>query len=295
LRCSKIIFETQVITPQSGVLSRRKNTMSVRAWMNGVLGGIPPRLDCKKHIELRKWRNHVRKGVGLHKWVPRLWPWGSIWIKITSGKRSTQLCSSIKFLKKKQKSRRAKRKRKQARKALKRKSVKRWKVRPLKNKKSSKRKRRVPVKRKKAKQKSKPAKKLIKRKKSKKSSPKKKPKIKKKQVKRKVKEASQKPKRKQIFKQKPVSVKEDEEPKGVLIGEITHYFSKIKVVVLKMTKGNVKVGDQILIKGNSTHFTQRIDSLQIESVDVKTAKKGQLVGLKVKKKAREGDKVLKLK
>ena len=34
--------------------------------------------------------------------------------------------------------------------------------------------------------------------------------------------------------------------------------------------------------------------MQIESVDVKTAKKGSLIGLKVAKKAREGDLVYKV-
>jgi len=82
--------------------------------------------------------------------------------------------------------------------------------------------------------------------------------------------------------------------KGILVGEITHFFSKIQVVVIKVKRGDISAGDQIHIKGKQTDFIQKIDSLQIESVDVKKAKKGQLAGLKVKKPAREGDQVFKL-
>ena len=78
------------------------------------------------------------------------------------------------------------------------------------------------------------------------------------------------------------------------VGEVTHYFSRIEVCVVKMTQGRVNVGDKICIKGHSTDFSQKILSLQIENSDVKTARKGQLVGLKVKSKVREGDKVFKL-
>jgi len=75
------------------------------------------------------------------------------------------------------------------------------------------------------------------------------------------------------------------------IGVITHYFSKIQVVVIKLTR-ELKVGERIHIKGRSSDFVQSVKSLQIESVDVKVAKKGQLVGLRVNKIAKEGDLVL---
>ena len=81
----------------------------------------------------------------------------------------------------------------------------------------------------------------------------------------------------------------------VCIGEITHYFSRIQVVVLKITGGKLCVGENIRIQGKGTDFAQKVQSLQIESVDVKSANKGQLVGLKVRKKARPGDKVYKIK
>ncbi len=81
---------------------------------------------------------------------------------------------------------------------------------------------------------------------------------------------------------------------GVLVADITHYFSKIMVCVLKMRR-SLAAGDTIRIKGRKTDFVQKVESLQIESIDVKTARKGQLVGLKVKEACKEGDLVFKVK
>lgn len=75
------------------------------------------------------------------------------------------------------------------------------------------------------------------------------------------------------------------------VGTITHYFSRIEVVVIKLSKAGIAVGDRIHVVGATTDFTQRVKSLQIESIDVSLAKKGALVGLKVEKRAKEGDKV----
>jgi len=79
----------------------------------------------------------------------------------------------------------------------------------------------------------------------------------------------------------------------VCVAQITHFFSKISVVVLDM-QGVLSVGDMVHIKGRHTDFTQKIDSIQIESVNVQKARKGQLVGVKMKQKCRVGDKVYKI-
>ena len=92
---------------------------------------------------------------------------------------------------------------------------------------------------------------------------------------------------------KPLSLKPSEAP-GILTGEITHYFSKISVVVIKMSHGSLTIGNRIRIQGKGADFVQKVGSLQIESQDVKVAPKGQLVGLKVIKPAKPGDKVFKL-
>ncbi|MFA5087410.1 MAG: hypothetical protein WC552_00075 [Candidatus Omnitrophota bacterium] len=82
--------------------------------------------------------------------------------------------------------------------------------------------------------------------------------------------------------------------KEILSGEITHYFSRIMVCVVKVTGGSLRVGDLLHIRGPKTDFVQKIESLQIESVDVPVAPKGKLAGLKVRQEAREGDRVYKV-
>ncbi len=78
------------------------------------------------------------------------------------------------------------------------------------------------------------------------------------------------------------------------IADITHFFSKISVGVFKMTKGEVKAGDKVRIKGSSTDFVQTVKSIQIESVDVRSARRGQLAGIKVDRPARPGDKAYRI-
>jgi putative protease len=78
------------------------------------------------------------------------------------------------------------------------------------------------------------------------------------------------------------------------IGKITHYFSKINVGVLEITKGNVQVGDTLHIKGHTTDYYQKIQSMQVEHATVESAEKGMQVGLKVESSVREGDLVFKV-
>lgn len=74
------------------------------------------------------------------------------------------------------------------------------------------------------------------------------------------------------------------------IGEVIHYFDKIKVAVVKFSK-EAKEGDVVVFRGPHTEFSQELDSMQIDHKAVKTAKKGQEAGVRVSEKAREGDKV----
>jgi putative protease len=80
---------------------------------------------------------------------------------------------------------------------------------------------------------------------------------------------------------------------GKLIGEITHYFSKISVAVIKLTD-SLKVGDEIRIAGGDVDFSQKVDSMEVDREKIEKAKSGDSVGLKVEQKVREGYKVYKL-
>lgn len=79
-----------------------------------------------------------------------------------------------------------------------------------------------------------------------------------------------------------------------LIGKVSHYFDNIKVAVIDL-KNNLKIGETIRITGGEqTDFTQIVKSMESEHKKVARAKKGDLVGMKVKEKVREGYKVYKL-
>ncbi len=91
-------------------------------------------------------------------------------------------------------------------------------------------------------------------------------------------------------KKETVSPKKADKP----IGEITHYFSNIEVAVIKLASP-LKEGEEIrVVGGEETDFTQLASSMQIDHKEVKSAKKGDSVGLKVKEKVREGYKVYKV-
>lgn len=84
-----------------------------------------------------------------------------------------------------------------------------------------------------------------------------------------------------------------EEKLGEEIGKVTHYFTKIWVAVVELS-GDLKVGDKIRVKGATSDFKQKVDSMQIEHEKIKEAKAGQSIGMKVKEHAREGDTVYKV-
>lgn len=83
------------------------------------------------------------------------------------------------------------------------------------------------------------------------------------------------------------------EKKEKELGKVKHYFSKIGVAVIEMSKGSISVGDKVHIKGATTDFNQDIKSMQIEHERVEKAKKGQSIGLKVDEPVREHDTVFK--
>ena len=76
------------------------------------------------------------------------------------------------------------------------------------------------------------------------------------------------------------------------IGKITHYFAKISVGVIELDKGELHVGDTIHIKGHTTDFYQKVQSMQIEHQSTQSIKKGESAGLKVESPVREHDLVL---
>ena len=80
----------------------------------------------------------------------------------------------------------------------------------------------------------------------------------------------------------------------VELGKITHYFSKIGVAAILITNEKLCVGDTIHIKGHTSDFTQKVDSMQIDNKPVTEAGVGQSVGMRVAEHARQHDMVYKV-
>ena len=83
-------------------------------------------------------------------------------------------------------------------------------------------------------------------------------------------------------------------PPGERIGIVTHYFSHLSVAVVKLESARLRVGDTIHIRGHTTDFKQRIDSLQVNHASVQEVGPGDDFGLKVREHAREHDIVYKV-
>ncbi len=79
------------------------------------------------------------------------------------------------------------------------------------------------------------------------------------------------------------------------IGLVTHYFSHLSVAIVRLETGNVREGDVVHIKGHTSDFTQRVESMEVDHVRVSEARPGQSFGLRVQEHAREHDVVYKTK
>jgi putative protease len=75
------------------------------------------------------------------------------------------------------------------------------------------------------------------------------------------------------------------------VGKVEKFFGKISVAAIRITAGEVKVGDTIHIKGHTTDFEQTVDSMQVEHASVQKVVPGDEVGIKTKEKVHENDSV----
>lgn len=91
---------------------------------------------------------------------------------------------------------------------------------------------------------------------------------------------------------KAKDTKKEEKVEGAMVGKITHYYDSLEVGIIELVD-SLKVGDKIKIKGHTTEIDQGADSMQVDHKDVDSAKKGDVIGIKVNGRVREGDKVYK--
>jgi translation initiation factor IF-2 len=78
------------------------------------------------------------------------------------------------------------------------------------------------------------------------------------------------------------------------VGKVIQFFAKPSVAAIEITAGTVSLGDTIHIKGATTDFEQKVESMEIDRSPVPSATVGQAVGIKVKDRVRPHDAVFKL-
>ncbi len=93
---------------------------------------------------------------------------------------------------------------------------------------------------------------------------------------------------KKVKKLAKVSSLKPQQIKSKAVGKVIHYFSNIKVAVVKVVSP-IKVGDSIrIVGGEDTDFKQKVASMEINHKKVKMVKKGKEAGMKEKEKVNEG-------
>jgi hypothetical protein len=81
---------------------------------------------------------------------------------------------------------------------------------------------------------------------------------------------------------------------GERIGVVTHYYGAPMVAIVKLETGTLRVGDSIHIRGHTSDFSQRVESLQVDHAPVNEVGPQDDFGIKVREHAREHDVVYKL-
>jgi putative protease len=77
------------------------------------------------------------------------------------------------------------------------------------------------------------------------------------------------------------------------VGKVTHYYNKAGVAIVEV-EGSIKVGDMVKFQGHGADFEQPLDSIQVNHEQVQSAKKGDVIGVKVASEVKEGTEVEKV-
>ena len=78
------------------------------------------------------------------------------------------------------------------------------------------------------------------------------------------------------------------------VGVIVKFFAKPSVAAIQVTRGTIKVGDVLKYSGHTTDFTETVTSMQVDNAPVEEVETGAMVGIQVKERVRENDKVYKV-
>jgi len=79
-----------------------------------------------------------------------------------------------------------------------------------------------------------------------------------------------------------------------LIGTVVHFFKGPSVAVVRLTDGELAVGDRVRFHGHTTEFTEQVNSMEVDHKKVERAKVGEEVAIQVTDRARQPDQVFKV-
>ncbi len=79
----------------------------------------------------------------------------------------------------------------------------------------------------------------------------------------------------------------------VEIGKVSDFFKKPVVAGIDLT-APLKIGEKIHVKGHTTDQELTVQSMQIDNREIKEAKAGDSVGVKIRDRVRHGDLVYKI-
>ena len=78
------------------------------------------------------------------------------------------------------------------------------------------------------------------------------------------------------------------------VGVVVKFFAKPSVAAIEVTSGSIKTGDILKYKGHTTDFDEQVTSMEKDNQSIDEANVGDLIGIKVKDRVRENDKVYKV-
>ncbi len=78
------------------------------------------------------------------------------------------------------------------------------------------------------------------------------------------------------------------------VGVVVKFFVKPSVAAIEVTNGSIKKGDLLKYKGHTTDFDEEVTSIEKDNQVIEEANVGDLIGIKVKDRVRENDKVYKV-
>jgi len=78
------------------------------------------------------------------------------------------------------------------------------------------------------------------------------------------------------------------------VGRVINFFNRLSVAAIEITNGTISVGDTLIIYGYYTETEIKVNHMEIDRKPVRSASKGQSVGIWAPNRLRKGEIVCKV-